>query len=54
MFVDIQIREHEHGDIIYTGNGKIEDELAHIIEKYGIEGEVTNKIMELRKPQITE
>lgn len=52
MFVDIQIREHEHGDIVYTGNGDMAEELAHIIQKYGMTSKIFDKILEYRKPEI--
>lgn len=52
MFIDVQIREHEHGDIKYKGNGKLVEELSHIIAKYGLRSQVLNNVLEYEKEEM--
>lgn len=53
MWIDVKIREHETGDIKYTGNGKLVEELSHIIAKYGIRNKVLNNVLEYQKGEMT-
>jgi len=52
MYVDICIREHEHGQVKTKDNGDFVEVLATVIAKYGKRAEIFEKVLDIEKGEM--